>query len=334
MVIPRNWTFVELQRSPQQIEEIAIPGAMDGRFKAGAFCLVISWLTIVFSLYHSIKHYKARDRGVLNRARGFLTNIPLRLALLIVLDAALIAYQIFMSFSWKYSLFRFNGEVGAQFGWGYGPSILIMIVQIVHAAIAPNEDKELLRQRRERGAEVDRDLGLVKQPDWWRRVRGEHIQGTLRDRIKKNVTEVGGVHGTGRRAEDEIERHLREEEAGIRMEDNPQMSANNPRTDRAGARAFTTASSLPSQSAEPTSAAQYQGRSENRHSETIIQSAASMLFPNADRSEEEARARRLAALQEDTPPPPYSPNQNGRTNSTSTTVSAAQPQQIRSMLDV
>lgn len=307
---------------------------MDGRFKAGAFCLVVAWLTIVFSLYHSIKHYKARNRGFLNRAGGLLMNIPLRLALLIILDAALIAYQIFMSFSWKYSLFRFKGEIGVQFGWGYAPSVLIMIVQIVYAFIAPNEDKELIRQRRERGAEVDRDLGLVKQPDWWRRIKGEHIKGTLRDRIKKNVTEVGGVHGTGRRAEGEIERHLREEEAGIRLEDNPPMSANHPRADRAGARAFTTQSSPRSQAAQPTSGAQYTGRSDSRHSETLIQSAASMLFPNADRSDEEGRAQRLAALQEDTPPPPYSSAQNGRTNSTSTTVSATQPQQIRSMLDV
>ncbi|KAM3463616.1 hypothetical protein MY5147_009638 [Beauveria neobassiana] len=109
LVVPRNWSFVEKQRSPEQTAAVAIPSALSGRFKAG-----------------------------------------------------LIVYQIFMSFNWELSLMRFHGVIPVQFGWGFGPSLAIMLVQIIYGYASPNEDKDLIRQRRERGEIIDRELGLAQ----------------------------------------------------------------------------------------------------------------------------------------------------------------------------
>lgn len=282
-----------------------------------------------------------------NRAVGFLQSLPLRFVLIIPLSAALIAYQIFMSFEWELSLLRFQGVVPVQFGWGFGPSLLILIIQITYGFTNPNEDKELIRQRRERGEGIDRELGIVKKPAWWRRVRGDHLEVPFHERVMRNVKEVGGKRGIGRRAEADMERHMREEaeryavnEDGIELSSMTRRDSNNPRVDRAGARNI---GSGPS-SSQP-AASRYEGKSERRHHERIMQSAAGMLFPN---SLEADRARRHAELSEDGPPPAYTdaerergrqgsnrPESANRNNSTSTTNSlSAPPQQVRSMLDI
>ncbi|PNY29624.1 Uncharacterized protein TCAP_00461 [Tolypocladium capitatum] len=340
LVVPRSWNFASYQRSPEQTAQYAIPTATGARFKAAAFCLFVAWLTIVFSLRHSIKHYKPRNRGIFNRAVGFIRAVPLRLVLIIPLSLALIAYQAFISFVWEFSIIRFDGVVPVIFAWGFGPSLLILYIQIAYGYASPNEDKELLRQRRERGGMINRELGFIKKPAWWRRVRGDHL-GTLRDKIGSNVNEVGGERGVGRRVEDEMERHAREDAARNALEDDGGIELScihhadasaNPRVDRAGAKAVPT--SLP-----------YAGRNERRHTERVVQTAASVLFPS---DIETQRAQRAAFLMEigPPPPPPYTDEQRHepdvgrpataqRTNSTSTTRSVnVEPQQVRSMLDI
>ncbi|KAK2616592.1 hypothetical protein QQS21_000415 [Conoideocrella luteorostrata] len=346
MVVPRDWNFARSQQSPEHIRDVAIPNATSARFKAGGFCLVIAWFTILFSLRHSIRHYKPRHRGIFNKTVGFVQSVPLRFVLMIPLAGALIAYQILITFIWDFSLVKAAGaNVPVVMAWGYGPSLLILYVQIVYGFAAPNEDRELLRQRRERGDINDRELGIVRKPAWWRRVRGDHLR-SMRDKIHQNVNEVGGKRGVGRRTEDDVERDLRmEAERSALNNDGFEMKSmrndvSNPRMDRAGIRNLgRTASATTDPLGE-----RYMGKNERRHAERITQNAAGILFPNDAAAE---RARRAASLMEDGPPPPY-PNsdvQHGsdtgrpasahRSNSTSTTQSInAQPQQIRSMLDI
>lgn len=346
LVVPRSWTFLEKQRSPDQTEAIAIPGATDGRFKAGGFCLVVSWLTIIFSLRHSILHYRPRHRGLFNKSVGIFQAVPLRFMLIIPLSGALIAYQIFMSFNWELSFLRFQGVVPVQFGWGFGPSLAIIIIQVIYGYMSPNEDKDLIRQRRERGDAVDRELGLVKKPAWWRRIRGEHEELSLRDRIMRNVKEVGGERGIGRREEDEMERHMRQEalrlavDDGIELPNLPRRESENPRADRAGVRNIMSSQAHSDSMPLP----KYEGKSQRRQNERVMQSAASVLFPNSEA--DAARARREAELFEDGPPPAYTDPNRGRhaserpesahrENSTSTMNSiSSPPQQVRSMLDI
>lgn len=326
-----------MQRSPEQTLAKAIPTATGARFKAGAFCLVVAWLTIVFSLRHSIYHYKPRNRGVFNRTLGFVRSIPLRFVLIIPLSGALVAYQTLISFNFTFSVMRYGGIVPIIFAWGYGPSLLILFVQVAYGFASPNEDKALLAQRRQRGDVIDRELGIVKKPAWWRRVRGEHLY-SMRDKISQNVNEVGGKRGLRARFEDEAETETplggsiaAAGNGGIEM--NSLSQKNNPRVDRAGV------GSLGS-TEQPR---RYAGKSERRHNERIVQSFAGVLFPNDADTE---RARRVAELSEDGPPPyrdeerGRSPRQDGanagqRNDSADTTNSiAAPPQQVRSMLDV
>ncbi|KAK1245627.1 hypothetical protein MKX07_004696 [Trichoderma sp. CBMAI-0711] len=327
LVIPRSWSFVEQQRSPEQTLAKAIPTATGARFKAGAFCLVIAWLTIVFSLRHSIYHYKPRNRGVLNRTMGLVKALPLRFVLTIPLAGALVAYQVLISFDWTFSVMRYQGIVPVIFAWGYGPSLLIIFVQAAYGFASPNEDKALLNQRRQRGDTIDRELGIVRKPAWWRRVRGEHLY-TMRDKISQNVNEVGGKRGLRARFEGEPEGETGGKDGGIEMASMSQK--NNPRVDRAGVGSLG-------------SADRYTGKSQRRHNERIVESFAGVLFPN---NVDPERARRIAEITADGPPP-YQDEERGRSSrptgasngqrngSADTTNSiAAPPQQVRSMLDV
>lgn len=346
MVVPRSWKFTQLQHSEEQTLAKAVPGATNTRFKAGAFCLVVAWLTIVFSLYHSIKHYKPRHRGVFNRAVGFIRYVPFRFWLILPLSAATIAYQGFISWEFKYSIVKYNGNIPVIYCWGFLPSLLILFTQYFYGFFTPNEDKELVRLRRERGEMLDRELGLVNKPAWWKRVRGDHLL-TFKDKLTRNVHEIGGGHATGRRIEGDAERDLREEAlAAARNDEGFEMShmyrpldaANNPRVGRAGA------ASISSNASRLSYVQPYTGKNDRRRHERNMQAAAGILFPN---NLAEERARREAQLGLDGPaPPPYTdgqgrgrapgrPGSTGRSNSTETTNSiTAPPQQIKSMLDV
>lgn len=337
MVVPRSWTFSQLQRSPDQTAAKAIPAATGIRFKIGGFMLVIAWLTICFSLRHSIQYYKPRNRGLVNRGVGFVRAMPFRFMLLIPLCASMIAYQILISFVWDLSIIRYHGIVPVQYFWGYGPPLLILLIQAAYGIATPNEDRQLIQQRRIRGEAVDRELGLVKKPAWWRRIKGENL--SMRDKIARNVHEVGGGRATGRRVEDAMERQAREEAERAARDDDIEMQPyhgrpeDNPRADRAGVRT------------QPSYATQYSGKSGRRREERTMEVAAGILFPNDTLAD---RARREAELGLDGPaPPPYRdevdrgrqsshrPGSGGRSNSAETTNSlSAQPQQVRSMLDV
>jgi hypothetical protein len=244
MVVPRSWGFVEMQRSPELTETKTIPSATGVRFKIAGFCLAISWFTILFSLRHSVQYYKPRNRGVFNRTMGFARALPLRFVLMIPLVAAVIAYQLIITFVWDFSIMKAHGSIPIIFGWGYGPTLVILYVQALYGYFTPNEDKELLRQRRARGEDINRELGLVKKPAWWKRVNGEHMQGNIRDKILRNVNEIGGGRATGRRIMADQERYVREEDLrmanndGIELGTMNKTTTHNPRVDRAGAKSM------------------------------------------------------------------------------------------------
>ncbi|KAH7016691.1 hypothetical protein EDB80DRAFT_270695 [Ilyonectria destructans] len=340
LVVPRSWSFTQKQHYPGQALDFARPAATSVRFKAAAFCLIVAWLTILFSLRHSIKNYRDRHRGIINRALGFTKAVPWRFYLTIPITAALIAYQAFIAWEWEYSLIRVGTPIYIIFTWGYTPSLLILLIQIIYGFTSPNEDEELIRQRHERNDRIDQELGIVKKPGWWHRVKGEHLM-SLRDKIASNVMEIGGGRGTGRRVETDAERHAREEAlaaaGGEEIEMYPVMRANtsNPRSDRAGVSAI--------HREQQSLASRYGGKSEQRRHERMMQTATGLLFPNDLEAE---RARRHAEIsREDTSPPPYTDGLRSRNNSRpgtshrsssagATSRSTAPPYQVRSMLDV
>lgn len=318
LIIPRTWGKIQMQRSPEMILSVAQPSAMDGRFKAAPFCLFIAWLTIIVSLAHSIKHFKSRRVGLIDSVVDAFRIIPLRFYLIIPLAFIMIAYQAFAAFHWDYSPLNVKGNVAAIYAGGYTPILLILLVQILFGFASPNEDRELIRQRRVRGAERDRDLGIVNKPVWWRRARHGAGPTSMRDIIRQNVNEVGGRR-----------RHSQE---------SPQDS---PPGEADGDVELRERSHQPAPSRlPPTGVPPYRGRSEGRRTERTMQDAARLLFPRSGTAQAREEMETQHAMEE--PPPSYSESTGGMgasrevrgSDSTAVTAADRPPQQIRSMLDV
>lgn len=311
-----------MQRSPEMIQSVAKPSASDGRFRAAPFCLFIAWLTIIVSLAHSIKHTKRRRVGLVDSVVDALRVIPMRFYLIIPLALVMIAYQAFAAFNWDYSPLNVKGNVGAIYAGGYVPILLILYVQALYGFAAPNEDIELIRQRRVRGAEEDRELGIVNKPAWWRRTRHGPGPTSMRDIIRQNVNEVGG-------------RRRQSQEAA---QDSPPGEADGDvelveRTDQR--REQSAPSRLP-----PTGVPPYRGRSEARRVQRTMRDAASVLFPHSGATQAREEIEAQHAMEE--PPPSYSEStgmmgassETRGSNTTAVTASDQPPQQVRSMLDV
>jgi hypothetical protein len=327
MIVPRNWSAIEHQRYPQQILDDAAPTATDARFKAAAFLLVACWLITVFSLRHSIKYYCPRNRGLVNRIRGFFRYMPFRFMLLVPLAAAIPAYQALVAWRFEYSPLKVDGLKAAIYAGGYTPSLLILYVQVIIGFFNPNEDLELKRQRRVRGQAIDAEIGLVHKPSWWRRNGGENMDPNenMREQLLRNVREIQGNKATAPTA----------------------VAGAGPDADGAAAPVEMTTS--PPSSTPPGSSSRaelYTGKSDRRRQERAIEVASGLLFPGAAQESAAATARRRDELMTDGPPPPaYTDNFGTTQTSTSTPVTRSQtgqsaestnqpPQQIRSMLDV
>ncbi|KAK0610678.1 hypothetical protein B0T17DRAFT_565636 [Bombardia bombarda] len=309
LVVPRSWTNIEMQRYPQQTNDLAIPTATDGRFKAAAFCLVVCWLTISFSLWHSIKHYCPHNRGLINRTIGFLRFTPTRFILLMPLSLAMVAYQALCAWEFAWSPLNVKGLVAAIYAGGYAPALLIILIQALFGFINPNEDRELQRQRRVRGDQINQAMGIQKKPAWWHRLNGDNVANeSMRDRIARNVRELGGGKATAsnleaaiaaRGAEAELTRTAQQQSAAeddvemssIRVSPHQTVDMLGPVVpgDFAAARAV---------------ASRYEGKSDRRRTEHQVQVAAGLLFPNSDASAAATAASRRAELMMDGPPPP------------------------------
>ncbi|KAI0486710.1 hypothetical protein F4859DRAFT_466655 [Xylaria cf. heliscus] len=306
VIIPRNWGTIELQRSPEQTIAKAEPAATDIRFKIAPFLLFISWLTILVSLWHSVRHYEARNRGWLNRVIGFIRYVPFRFLLMIPLALVVIAYQALAAWEFDYSPLKKDTNLVAMYVGGYLPALLLVIILCVSGFLRPNEDKELIRQRRERGSQVDRDLGIIKKPAWWRRVRGEVGTGdVMRDQLYRNVREVAG----NRRVQEMAEQRATDAETAPATSNTFEMSS------------LHRSPSVASNTAPPA----YSPSARSRNDRTM-QVAANILFP-----------------QPSNPPPPAENRGRDtehrgtvdRSSSTGSTMSiTGPPQQIKSMLDV
>lgn len=335
MIIPRNWEPIELQRSPQQTIEQAEPAATDARFKAGGFMLVICWATIFVSLWHSIRHYEPRNQGWFDRAVGFVGYMPFRFVLELPLLLALVGYQILCSFRFRLSpLDVEDTNLIAMYVGGYTPTLLILIIQIIDGFIRPNEDRDLIRQRRERGDEVNRDLGIARKPAWWRRINGVQSDN-MADIVRRNVQEVGGGRPTARQVERLAEMRAAQQNNDEDLEAGPGRSGNIIEMNEMR-RANSVASSRTTNNPPPPYTP-YGGKSDQRKNDRVVQAVAGLLFPNSDPSPA-AEARGRTPTEEPSTETLQRPGTSERSRSTASAISGTSvsgpPQQVRSMLDI
>jgi len=204
MVIPRPWGKIEMQRSVEQTNAVAEPMATDGRFKASAFFLFFAWVTIVYCQLHNLHYYKPRNRGLFGSILGFVKYTPVKFLLAIPLALIMVGYAAASFFDFTISSLSLGADPAYIYGFGWGPILLIFLVYEVYGYIDPNEDKELIRQRSIRGAEIDQELGITKKPHWWGNLHGKHGMN-VHEQIAQNVREVGGGAAAASSIESSIE---------------------------------------------------------------------------------------------------------------------------------
>jgi hypothetical protein len=189
MTIPRSWTPLQKQNTPFQKDFIARPAATNARTKAGALIAVCAWITIVVSLWHSLRHYKPRERGLFNIVRGFFRDCPKKAILNLTLLGIRVGYGIASAWIWDITIFQDDVQVGWPFGLGYTPILLIIIVNEVAGYLEKNEDLIILEQRVARGRVYDRELNIVKKPNWWSRVGDRFASDD--ERLRNMTAEMG-----------------------------------------------------------------------------------------------------------------------------------------------
>jgi len=223
--------------------------------------------------------------------------------LTIPLSLAMVGYAIACSFNFDISPLNLHPNLGTMYGWGWGTVACIIMVHEVAGYIDPNEDKELIRQRRIRGEEIDQEMGITKKPHWWSRLHGDNRELGVHERIARNVTEVGGGRATTRGIETNIEMG--------------NMPVSKKVTD--------------SLSERP-----------GKGGMDSVRSAASLLFPasngNSTTSSDDPNRGRTPGAAMPRAPSQTTRTMENRSESTETQASGltlgAPPQQIRSMLDV
>jgi hypothetical protein len=205
MVIPRSWAAIEKQRDPEQARLHAQPVATDARFKAAAFFLFCAWLTTAYSIQHSIKHYKPRQCGRLNRVRGLVEYTPTKFVLTLLLSLVMIGYEAAIAFNFSISPLNVDPNLPVVYLVGWLPIALIFVVYEIAGYLDPNEDRELIRQRRIRGAEADHDMGITMKPHWWSRLHDNNQPVNVHDAIARNVGEIRGGTATDKSLKSDIE---------------------------------------------------------------------------------------------------------------------------------
>jgi hypothetical protein len=150
---------------------------------------------------------------------GFFRYTPVKFLLTIPLALVVVAYEAYIAFTWSKSPLNAHGDIVYIYGWGWAPIALIVLIYEIAGYIDPNEDRDLIRQRRIRGAGIDAEMGYTKKPHWWSRLHGD-VNLNVHDAIAKNVREVGGGTATSRNIERDIEMgNLPARQASTRKED-------------------------------------------------------------------------------------------------------------------
>jgi hypothetical protein len=179
---------------------VAKPMATDGRFKSSAILLCISLLVIMVNIRHILYHYKPRRYGPFSLIPAVVHYLPTQFFLSIILMTIYLAYLVASTWKFSISLMKYNASPSWGFCFGYAPCLLIIVVFNVWGFLEENEDKQLMKQRIERGQEADAEIGIVRKPSWWSKARGDtapNVSGRSEDPPSsgKDAVELGGISG-------------------------------------------------------------------------------------------------------------------------------------------
>ncbi|KAF7171908.1 hypothetical protein CNMCM6106_006250 [Aspergillus hiratsukae] len=185
LTIPRSWTGIELQRSPELTALRAQPLATDLRFKLAAFMSLAGTLVICYSLEHSIYRYRAAT-SPLAQATFYLIASPPEFLLALALLGLKTGYAIAAAFDWSVSPLRVAVAQGWLYGLGVAPALLITLLFNAVGFAELNEDKALVVQRGELNSALASDGDLLGRKRWW---ESRWLRGRDRDRDRSSSRE-------------------------------------------------------------------------------------------------------------------------------------------------
>ncbi|KAE8348325.1 hypothetical protein BDV28DRAFT_97709 [Aspergillus coremiiformis] len=173
LTVPRSWSAIELQRSPEQQDLQARPAATDIRWRTAGFIALAGTLVICYSLEHSIYRYKARPTSVTGQLLFYVKAGPSQFLLAIALLGVKIGYGIASAFDWTVSPLKYDVNSGWIYGLGYTPALLIILIFNVCGYCELNEDKALIAQRAELETALASEVGVGQKshPPWWKKQR-------------------------------------------------------------------------------------------------------------------------------------------------------------------
>jgi hypothetical protein len=175
MSVPRSWSRLTSQGGVVQQMAVAEPMATDGRFKSSAILLCVSLLVILANIRHILYYYKPRRYGPFSLIPSVVHYLPAHFFINVILIAIYLAYLVASTWKFDISLMKYNASPSWGFCFGYAPCLLIIVVFNAWGFTEENEDKQLMRQRVERGLAADAEIGHVRKPGWWSKARGAPV---------------------------------------------------------------------------------------------------------------------------------------------------------------
>jgi hypothetical protein len=326
---PRSWSKIPKQGGAEQQNTIAGPIATDVRFKLGSMLLGVAWLVVVYCVQHNLYYYRllshpARSTGRIRigAAATVIRYLPIKYTMAIIVVAVRIAYGVACAFNFQISVLKYNSNALWPYILGYLPCVLVLAIFNIWGFIDKNEDKELIRQRVERGHVADQELGIAQKPNWWSKIHGDaHLDDMSRLRNMVADTNINSNQRDSHLPRTRTERQSRISQMSRGWSDMEMMSMRSPTSP-----GFSSPDHPPPRYEDSKTMAYLTGDEIDKNDRG--RRPTSMLYPDSDLASPTDQASWLGRG--------HSPGGNSMASAATGTTLAdgRRPQQVKSMLDV
>jgi hypothetical protein len=230
-----------------------------------------------------------------------------------------VAYGVAIAFDFSISVLKYNSNPIWPYLLGYLPCVLVLAIFNIWGFIDKNEDKQLIRQRVERGQAADRELGIKTKPNWWSKARGDGHMDDM-DRLRDMVADEN-IHSNHFDANNPRSPPDRQGRGSRGWSDMEMMSMRSPTSP-----GFSNEQPPPRYEDAKQTTPYTQGHDDGSSEGTARgRRVSSMLYPESNLASPTGQESWLGRG--------YSPSGNSMASATTGTT-LANPQQVKSMLDI